>query len=155
MAQPKSVSSLSTTGQWIARDQDAEGNKGWRVKVPTPNGHRFFLDERHGGISKAFQEANNFHTKMHTQLLKDRAAEKNGAKIHRDTTNIRNRSGHTGVSMQVNPTLSGRPTIVYTATWLVGRIQHHKSFSTAKYGTKELALSKALEHRNRMKRRYK
>lgn len=142
MAKPEKVANLSTKGEWLARDLN-----GWRVRVPTQGGHQYFPFDQYGGSAKALQAARRFHAKMLVQLKKDREyMAKHGEKPKRPSLNIRNRSGYTGISRAVYPTLDGAR-VQFCATWCEGGRQYQKCFTTAQYETEEAALKAAIAYR--------
>lgn len=142
------MTSISSRGEWIARD----GN-GYRVRVPCQGGHGYFKIDEYGSSAKAHKAARAFHAKMEIQLKKDREYErKNGEKPFRHVLNIRNTSGHHGISKQVYPILDGSPRITYTVTWR-GKDgwPMQKTFSSVVYKHAEYALEAAIEFRDRMR----
>lgn len=157
MAKVAKLSTFRTTGEWIARDNGRDGG-GWRVRVPVQGGHGYFSFQQYGGSQKALDAARRFHAKACAQLRKDREHfKKTGEKPNRPTVNIRNRSGHTGVSYQIFPVLDGNPTVVYTAYYSNRKGQQiSKRFSTADpayKGHADYALEAAVEWRQEMMKR--
>lgn len=143
MPKTKRVTSISLRGEWICLDMN-----GWRVKVPTANGQKYFGFTEYGGSSKALNAARAFHAKMEKQLERDRKEyQKTGVKPHHETLNSRNRSGHTGIAYTVNPNLDGSPLTMYIATVFINGRQYSKYFSSAQYKHKEYALEAAIAWR--------
>lgn len=131
------------TGEWLCRDLE-----GWRVRVPCQGGHGYFSFSEYGGSHKALKAARSFQEKALTQYEKDKAYYiKHGEKPARETVNIRNRSGHTGICRSVYPNLEGRENVAFIATWMVRGKQFSKWFSTHEYGDEKTALKKAIECR--------
>ena len=141
----------SLRGSWIARD-----GSGYRVRVPTGNGHQYFAFAEHGSSVKALKAARKFHEKMCLQLDADRKYErKHGVKLEHETINIRNRSGITGIGKTITPLLDGAPRISYTAYVSHNGRQVSKSFSTARYSSDRYALEEAILWRQNMMNKYK
>ena len=133
------------SGEWICRDLN-----GWRVKVPCQGGHQYFGFEEHGGSVKALNKARSFHAKAVRQLKKDREYEAaHGEKPYRPSLNIRNRSGYTGISRVVSPSLEGQPLVVYIAYCQHNGKQISERFSLTEYKHEEYALEAAIEWRRR------
>lgn len=148
MAKSKTVTSISTRGEWLDRDL-----KGWRVRVPCQGGHGYFSFEEYGGSVKALNAARAFHAKMERQYRKDLEYKKEHGELpKRQTVNIRNRTGIPGVSREVYPSLNGSATIVWTAYWNRNGKQFCQHFSTASYEHKNEAecKRKAIEKRKEM-----
>lgn len=138
----------SIQGDWLARDGDQ-----WRVNIPTHGGHKVFPYTEYGGMTKAFQAADRFKTKMLKQYEEDLDyRRKHGELPDRGVKlNIRNRTGVRGLSRIVTPNRYLEPLIVYCASW--GPIKNRSvvSFSTAQYPESEckrLAML-ALEHKTK------
>lgn len=146
-AQLKQVSNISGKGEWLCRDKKRNG---YIVRVPCQGGHGFFSIEEHGGSAKAHEAARKFHAKMERQLQKDREYEKkHGEKPYRDVLNIRNTSGHHGISRAIYPILDGSPRIVYSVTWRgKNGWPQSRGFSSVQYKHAEYALEAAIEFRD-------
>lgn len=151
-ATAKSMKNINVVGEWIARDQDR-----FVVKVPTQGGYATFNIKEYGGTLNALKAARTFHKKMCKQLKSDKEYfAEYGEKPVRETLNIRNRSGYTGIARNVHPNLEGRPLVTFTAYYSHKGKQISKYFSTHDYkGHEEYALEAAIEWRQEMMKRRK
>lgn len=149
----KKVESLQ--GEWLAREPD-----GWRVRVPTANGHGFFRIAEYGSSTKAYEAARKFQIKMYQQYRQDlEYKQKHGELPGHETINIRNRSGISGVARVVHPNFEAPPRIEYIVSWMetIGglRVQKSKYFNSANFVNEAACKKAAIELRAKMKEKNK
>lgn len=141
--------------EWMAREPD-----GWRVRVPTEGGHKFFKMSEYGSSTKCYEAARKFQVEMYKQHQKDlEYKRKNGELPPRKTIYMTNRSGIRGVSRQVFPNLESSPRISYVVTWTEDwhgrRVAAARSFNSNDYVNEAACKKEAIAFREEMVRKHK
>lgn len=132
-------------GDWLCRDMD-----GWRVKIPTANGHGFFSFEQYGGVNKAFNAARAFQIKMYKQYQEDlKHKQKHGELPERERLHMNNRTGIPGVCRTIRPNQMADPHITWTGFATINGKTFRQSFTTTNFSEAECK-KRAIEFRDRM-----